>query len=385
MIKKIVNVGTVANDGTGDKLRNAFIKINDNFDEVYEEVEGNIIEIDQAIDRADTATQEAKTATTNANNAADTANNAKGWSPVLVLETYTLAGVNRSVQKLSDYIGGTGDKPTDNVGLYLKGDGTFGTDRDLASNLKGSDGIELAELNNKTAGNILRADGVKFRSISEVEFLKSKSPFLKSPLSTDINIDKLIYWDNFIRPNSASLGVADSGQAYQVLNGSGWRILDNEAQGNEFSITAIPLPKNVGLTNAFISKTLMRNSPPNFNRREGFGYLIDKDNSISLMTNRNAIFVNKKTLGVDTILASYNYEIGGRSGVDYLNSQFDFTFRIYSDSAKTLVFIRSEFLNLNTVIDLNDTSYNNNINYFGFIANESNTGNIISSKLIKDI
>ena len=35
MAKQTVNIGAVANDGTGDELRNAFDKLNDNFDEVY--------------------------------------------------------------------------------------------------------------------------------------------------------------------------------------------------------------------------------------------------------------------------------------------------------------------------------------------------------------
>ena len=35
MAKQTVNIGTIANDGTGDELRNAFDKLNDNFDEVY--------------------------------------------------------------------------------------------------------------------------------------------------------------------------------------------------------------------------------------------------------------------------------------------------------------------------------------------------------------
>lgn len=35
MAKQTVNLGTSANDGTGDPLRNAFDKLNDNFDEVY--------------------------------------------------------------------------------------------------------------------------------------------------------------------------------------------------------------------------------------------------------------------------------------------------------------------------------------------------------------
>jgi hypothetical protein len=35
MAKQTVNIGSAANDGTGDQLRTAFDKINDNFDEFY--------------------------------------------------------------------------------------------------------------------------------------------------------------------------------------------------------------------------------------------------------------------------------------------------------------------------------------------------------------
>jgi len=35
MAKQTVNIGSTANDGTGDQLRTAFDKINDNFDEIY--------------------------------------------------------------------------------------------------------------------------------------------------------------------------------------------------------------------------------------------------------------------------------------------------------------------------------------------------------------
>lgn len=35
MAKQTVNIGTIPNDGTGDVLRTAFDKLNDNFDEVY--------------------------------------------------------------------------------------------------------------------------------------------------------------------------------------------------------------------------------------------------------------------------------------------------------------------------------------------------------------
>lgn len=35
MVRQVINVGTVADDGTGDKLRDAMIKVNDNFEELY--------------------------------------------------------------------------------------------------------------------------------------------------------------------------------------------------------------------------------------------------------------------------------------------------------------------------------------------------------------
>jgi len=35
MAQQTINVGATANDGTGDGLRNAYIKCNDNFDELY--------------------------------------------------------------------------------------------------------------------------------------------------------------------------------------------------------------------------------------------------------------------------------------------------------------------------------------------------------------
>jgi len=39
MVKKIINVGETDNDGTGDKLRDAFVKTNENFTELYTDVE----------------------------------------------------------------------------------------------------------------------------------------------------------------------------------------------------------------------------------------------------------------------------------------------------------------------------------------------------------
>lgn len=42
MAKQTVNIGSAANDGTGDPLRTAFDKINDNFDELYSDDLGDV-------------------------------------------------------------------------------------------------------------------------------------------------------------------------------------------------------------------------------------------------------------------------------------------------------------------------------------------------------
>jgi hypothetical protein len=43
MAKQTINVGTTANDGTGDTLRASFIKVNDNFTEVYNSANPQLI------------------------------------------------------------------------------------------------------------------------------------------------------------------------------------------------------------------------------------------------------------------------------------------------------------------------------------------------------
>ena len=42
MAKQVINIGTTANDGTGDPLRTAFDKVNDNFTELYDDDGGDV-------------------------------------------------------------------------------------------------------------------------------------------------------------------------------------------------------------------------------------------------------------------------------------------------------------------------------------------------------
>ena len=42
MAQQVINIGSVANDGTGDPLRDAFGKINENFTELYQDDAGDV-------------------------------------------------------------------------------------------------------------------------------------------------------------------------------------------------------------------------------------------------------------------------------------------------------------------------------------------------------
>ena len=37
MAKQVIGVGTTANDGTGDPIRDAFVKVNANFTDLYDD------------------------------------------------------------------------------------------------------------------------------------------------------------------------------------------------------------------------------------------------------------------------------------------------------------------------------------------------------------
>jgi hypothetical protein len=45
MAKQVINIGSVANDGTGDPLRTAFDKVNDNFTELYNDEGGDVNQV----------------------------------------------------------------------------------------------------------------------------------------------------------------------------------------------------------------------------------------------------------------------------------------------------------------------------------------------------
>jgi hypothetical protein len=86
MAKQTINIGTIPNDGTGDPIRSAFAKVNQNFTEVYDIAQSaydyaNTIVSDTQVDPvardiANGAFDTANTSTTTAQNAFDQANTA---------------------------------------------------------------------------------------------------------------------------------------------------------------------------------------------------------------------------------------------------------------------------------------------------------------------
>ena len=104
----------------------------------------------QATTDAQQATQAALDAIEGAEQATINANNARGWTPTSEFEEYN----GGQIKKLTGYIGGTGTEPTDFIGQYFTENG-FTTDKDLAINFKGQDGI-TTNLNPESPNTTLR-------------------------------------------------------------------------------------------------------------------------------------------------------------------------------------------------------------------------------------
>jgi hypothetical protein len=72
MAQQTINIGTVANDGTGDPLRTAFDKVNDNFTELYADDAGDVNSVNAGTGISVDQTTGAVTVTNSAPNATHT-------------------------------------------------------------------------------------------------------------------------------------------------------------------------------------------------------------------------------------------------------------------------------------------------------------------------
>lgn len=136
---------------------------------------------------------------------------------------------------------------------------------------------------NTTAGNILRADGVKFRSISEVEFLRPKLPHSKSPLGMALGYSFIENWGN------TGENQTYKGDPYVLLGG--FKSFDVALNRVTINLTFRPGSSD-GSNNFYVA--LMK----------------DADNYLEININRSTVNFSKVISGVKTNLLSQNQPIG---------------------------------------------------------------------------
>jgi hypothetical protein len=140
--------------------------------------------------------------------------------------------------------------------------------------------LNKAEVNITTAGNILRADGTLFKSISEVEFLRNKDAYRRAPDSKFFDNKQLIAWDNFDRPNENSVVQSDSGHAYLPFRSANVGEINNlRYVGNSSSVVeraaiiTVNPTKNIGLEFSFARTTFADSSAGIFFVKDNLNYL----------------------------------------------------------------------------------------------------------------
>jgi hypothetical protein len=118
------------------------------------------------------------------------------------------------------------------------------------------------QLNNRAAGNILRANGTVFESVPEVEFLRNINSYNRAPDSKFFDNKQLVAWDNFNRVNTNPVVITDSGHPYSLWRGTTrGEVLNSVYTGSgnfveSSSIFTIPNTKNIGIEFSMMRSTL---------------------------------------------------------------------------------------------------------------------------------
>jgi len=139
-----------------------------------------------------------------------------------------------------------------------------------------------AEVNITNEGNVLRADGSIFKSISEVEFLRNKEAFAQSYLASQVPLHGLIQFDSFYGKANGAIPVSNGGSNWVNYAGSPFRVRDQRLQISAANGTNPLNPSFNGLE--LLPKNLL------FNR----GFYLAKV-SFSSATGLSFIFFNSTT------------------------------------------------------------------------------------------
>jgi hypothetical protein len=168
-----------------------------------------------------------------------------------------------------------------------------------------------AEVNIVTAGNILRANGTVFKSISEVEFLQSKTPFERNYIAAVSPKSQNVFaWDNFSRPDTVSgAGNLESGQPWISLAGAPASILSNNlvlnsaANSNDIFVFERVAFSSTGSVRIYADIASSSNS--------GTRVCIARnlDNLLSVRVGYFANEVIVRLNGVETLVASFSFPV----------------------------------------------------------------------------
>ena len=175
--------------------------------------------------------------------------------------------------------------------------------------------VDKAEVNITTAGNILRADGTAFKSISEVEFLQNKDAFASSFVSEKRG-NELVAFDNFTRPNGA-LVLSDNGLAYQSFTSvivANQEIIGNTLRINSNETIFLPV---VGSITAQVEMILSGSS--NTSCYIVFGK--DVNSHFQILLRSDIIVLSKVINGVTTTIIGTPVVIGVDANAFRLSSQ----------------------------------------------------------------
>ena len=135
MAKQVINIGSVANDGTGDPLRTAFDKVNDNFTELYADDAGDVNSVNAGTGISVNQTTGAVTVT---NSAPDQTVSLADGGDIAVSGTYpsfTLTNSAPNYNHTGEVTGATALTIADDVITYAKLGAEFTTSAALSTNV----------------------------------------------------------------------------------------------------------------------------------------------------------------------------------------------------------------------------------------------------------
>jgi hypothetical protein len=256
-LEAIVNEAGTAIENANDATQNTVIATAQTVQAKQATISATELTI-QATIQVNNARDNATTATIQANNAADLAND-------VAVATDVAKAASIAATQLSSEATVATNNARDNAVTATANANTATTQANTArdaANVAADNINNRIQLNNRAAGNVLRANGTVFESIPEVEFLRNINAYNRAPDSKFFDNKQLVAWDNFNRVNTNPVVITDSGHPYSLWRGTTHgEVLNKAYTGSGIwvessSIFTIPNTKNIGIEFSMMRSTL---------------------------------------------------------------------------------------------------------------------------------